>query len=77
MLLHRIEQVRRIISSRSYDRIGGDHTLSLTAGSIFVFPLYGPTITKKLGLSMSQTNAVAVGAIVAESVLITYAFILR
>ena len=39
---------------------------TLTAGSIFTYPLWAPWITRTLRLSMAQTNTVAVGAIAGE-----------
>lgn len=39
---------------------------SLTAGSIFCFPLFGPTLTRDLGLNLTQTNALWGGAVLGE-----------
>lgn len=37
-----------------------------TAAAPFLFNLFGPTLTKQMGLSMSQTNAIALGAILGQ-----------
>ncbi|CAO1620323.1 unnamed protein product [Parajaminaea phylloscopi] len=39
---------------------------SLTAGSIFCFPLFGPTLTRDLGLNLTQTNTLWGGAVLGE-----------
>lgn len=36
---------------------------SLTAGSIYCFPLFGPSLTRDLGLSLLQTNSIWGGAV--------------
>ena len=39
---------------------------ALTAGSIFCFPLFGPTLTRDLGLNLTQTNTIFGGAVLGE-----------
>ncbi|PWN22768.1 hypothetical protein BCV69DRAFT_96920 [Microstroma glucosiphilum] len=39
---------------------------SLTAGSIFCFPLFGPALTRDLGLNLTQTNTIWGGAVLGE-----------
>lgn len=39
---------------------------SLTAGSIFCFPLFGPSLTRDLHLSLTQTNVIWAGAVLGE-----------
>ncbi|CEH15531.1 TRANSPORTER MCH1-RELATED [Ceraceosorus bombacis] len=39
---------------------------SVTAGSIFCFPLFAPNLTRDLGLSLTQTNAIWAGAVLGE-----------
>lgn len=39
---------------------------SLTAGSIFCFPLFGPTLTRDLGLNLAQTNTLWGGSVLGE-----------
>ncbi|CAO1615828.1 unnamed protein product [Sympodiomycopsis kandeliae] len=39
---------------------------SLTAGSIFCFPLFGPSLTRDLGLNLTQTNTIWAGAVLGE-----------
>ena len=38
----------------------------LVAGSLFTYPLFSPALTKALGLTMAQTNSVAVGALAGQ-----------
>lgn len=41
-------------------------TTALTAGSIFTFPIFGPALTRDLGLSLTQTNLLWGGAVLGE-----------
>ena len=38
----------------------------ITVGSGYIFPLYGPVLTRRMGLSMSSTNGLSLGLVLGQ-----------